>query len=192
MPPRSAALARQIHHPDTQRVISWGLGNTAATRGHTSMKARKHAEAWSPQCSLHFTLDWSKNHTRACNVHIPAVQPESSATLKMLTAGEKTGFYLQSGPFFNTTNVLHETNTASTHGIEKKNPWRLAVRTKQFPRSSFLKHSSARSNFRFATQLLRIQSSFWLSGWLAAPPKQSPHCLELVVLPVCLSPLKYD
>ena len=45
--PCSAALARPIHHPDTRRVISWGLGNTAATRG-TSMKGRRHTEASSP------------------------------------------------------------------------------------------------------------------------------------------------
>lgn len=36
----SAALARPIHHPDTRRVISWELGNTAATRG-ISMKGRR-------------------------------------------------------------------------------------------------------------------------------------------------------
>lgn len=37
--PRSAALARQIHHSDLRRVISWGLGDTAATQG-ISMKGK--------------------------------------------------------------------------------------------------------------------------------------------------------
>lgn len=127
--------------------------------------------------------------------HIPAVQPKSSATREMLTAGYTTGFYLQARPFF--VFFLHHKRVAlpkpnDTLGMGRKNPWRSAVRQKHSPRSSFFKRSPARSNFRFATQLFQIQSSFWLSGWLAAPPKQSPHCLELVVLPVCLSPLKYD
>ena len=49
--PCSAALARQIHHPDTRRVISSGLGNTVATRG-ISMKGRRHAEPSSPPHSV--------------------------------------------------------------------------------------------------------------------------------------------
>lgn len=61
--PCSAALARPIHHPDTRRVISWGLGNTAATRG-TSMKGRRHAEASSPP------HDRTDTHTRKCILQI--------------------------------------------------------------------------------------------------------------------------
>lgn len=45
---------------------------------------------------------------------------------------------------------------------------------KTFPTQLILKRSPGRSNFRFATQLLQIQSSFWLSGWLAAPPNKAP------------------
>lgn len=91
------------------------------------------------------------------------------------------------------TNVLHcrnQTTPRYARYRKKISPWRSAVRQKHSPRSPFFKRSPARSNFRFSTQLFQIQSSLWLSGWLAAPPKQSPHCLELVVLPVCLSPLK--
>lgn len=40
--PCSAALAGHIHHPDTRRVISWGLGNTAAAARGISTKGRHH------------------------------------------------------------------------------------------------------------------------------------------------------
>lgn len=58
--PCSAALARKIHHPDIRRVISWGLGNIAATRG-ISMKGKRHAEASSPFHSV-YTLDRTNTH----------------------------------------------------------------------------------------------------------------------------------
>lgn len=82
VPPRSAALARQIHHPDTQRVISWGLGNTAATRGIPRWKRGNCTQRHDPlhARSTNYTLDWSKTHEPAmytslpCNLNPP--QPE--------------------------------------------------------------------------------------------------------------------
>lgn len=57
--PCSAALARQIHHPDTRRVISWGLGNTAATRGDLyERETTRRGIITSP-----FTLDRTNTHT---------------------------------------------------------------------------------------------------------------------------------
>lgn len=57
--------------------------------------------------------------------HIPAVQPKSSATREMLTAGYTTGFYLQARPFFvffYITNVLHCRNQTTRSVWEEKTP----------------------------------------------------------------------
>lgn len=73
VPPRSAALARQIHHPDTQRVISWGLGNTAATRGIPRWKRGNCTQRHDPlhARSTNYTLDWSKTHEPAMYTSLP-------------------------------------------------------------------------------------------------------------------------
>lgn len=172
--PCSAALARQIHHPDTQRVISWGLGNTAATRGDTSMKARQHAEAWSPLRTLD-TLDCSKTRTHAWRFSCRA--PKSCAPCVPFDSRAVSCFYLQAR-----RNAVPSTFktccTAENQLIPRPACYMNETKTrrpaKTFPTQLILKRSPGRSNFRFATQLLQIQSSFWLSGWLAAPPNKAP------------------
>lgn len=124
----------------------------------------RRAGAWSPpRCSLH-TLDWSqKTHEPAeYRESLPCDWNSTQPWKKKLTAGCKTGFYLQTRLFY-ISNVLHypiEKRYRSTTG-KKHNQAQ-----KHSPRSSFFK----RSNFRFAAQLFQIQRSFRLSGWLAAPP----------------------
>lgn len=155
-PPRSAALARQIHHPGTQRVISWGLGNTAATRGIPRWKrgnrTQMHDPLHAPSTTTHST---GQKHTSLqcttslpCNLNPP--QPE-----KCWQPGTQLASIYKHVRFLFFV-FLHHKRVAlpkpnDTLGMGRKNPWRSPVRQKHSPRSSFFKRSPARSNFRFAT-----------------------------------------
>lgn len=50
----------------------------------------------------------------------------------------------------------------------------VTVKQKYFPTQLILKQISGQGNFRFATQLLEIQSPFWLSSWLAPLLNKAP------------------
>lgn len=51
---------------------------------------------------------------------------------------------------------------------------RVHDRSATFPMRLILKDNPGQDNFRFAAQLLEIQSSSWLTGWLAPLPNKAP------------------
>lgn len=130
--PCSAALARQIHHADTRRVISWGLGEYSSNTGDLYER-----ETSSPPHSMH-------THTHKC----PLCTCKSCALCTRLLTAEHSPNTINS-PLMTTFNMLHTANQRHLQLLQhchKNN--KCVCFSQHFPMQLILKQISSQGNFR--------------------------------------------
>lgn len=150
--PCSAALARQIHHPDTRRVISWGLGTTAATRGDLYERETTRRVIITSPLTVHTRPHTHTRLLRTCKSCARLLTAEQSAC-------PTTQEHDQS-PFIR-PHLKHVAQPITVNRCHLQVLWKkIPVWAKISPMQLILIQTSSQGNFRFAAlQLLEIQSS---------------------------------
>lgn len=164
---RSIILIRNVSFPEGWGIQQQHGGILRWKRGNTPRHDHLHAHCTHSTAQKH-----ARTHEDFPAVHLNPVHPVP------FDSRAAPCFYLQArrnavlSTFKTCCSAENELIPRPACYMNKKTKNRRPAKT--FPTQLILKRSPGRSNFRFATQLLQIQSSFWLSGWLAAPPNKAP------------------